>query len=116
MDVIFYDDARGREAAVEYLDRLERNGELMAIGMFEHATDLLGRYGSTIGMPFSRLIDRNRRVYELRFGDHRMGYIVHGGQAVLLHGWRKRTQRLDVREVARAATEAENWRARHPGA
>ena len=63
-----------------------------------------------IGMPgvqqqghsFSRLIDPKLRIWELRPGSQRIAYAAIAGDLVLLHAWRKQTQRLDRRAVRRA--------------
>ena len=53
-------------------------------------------------MPHDRIIDRRERLYELRFGNHRCAYAEVRGVVVLLHAWRKQTQKLDQREEATA--------------
>ena len=69
---------------------------------FERLLRLLSEHGPALGMPMARLINRGARLYELRFGDHRCAYVEDGGAIVLLHAWRKRTQKLDTREEQRA--------------
>ncbi len=91
----------------EYLLGLQRRGEKSALGTFERRLDLLGEHGSERGMPYSRMIDRRLRLYELRFGDHRVAYVQRGDKIVLLHAWRERSRKLDRREVNRARARLE---------
>lgn len=46
------------------------------------------------------MTNRRERLWELRFGNQRYAYAVVDGDVVLLHAWRKRTQKLDTREEA----------------
>lgn len=55
-----------------------------------------------MGRSFSRLIDPELRIWELRPGNHRIAYAAIAGELVLLHAWRKQTQRLDPRASVRA--------------
>lgn len=112
MELLYYSDGRGREPAALYLEGLERAGELSALATFGRVAELLSKHGVAIGMPYVRLIDRRARIYELRFGDHRVAFIVVDGDVVLLNGWRKRSQRLDASEAATAARLAGEWRER----
>ena len=61
-------------------------------------------------MPESRLIDPETRIFELRPGPHRIAYVEQRGVLVLLHAWRKRSQGLDRRELARAQANLNEWR------
>ena len=99
--VTYYSTADGTEPVSDYLDSLERNGEGVALGTFEHAVRLLAEFGVATGMPHVRMIHRKPRVWEIRFGDHRVGFVQEDDTIVLLRGWRKRSQKLDRRELER---------------
>lgn len=58
------------------------------------------------------MINRRERIWELRFGPHRMAYIVEEGLLILLTGWRKQSRQLDRQEAERAARAAADWRSR----
>ena len=98
----YWADARGREPVREYIEAIAAAGERSQVAAFERLLRLLFEHGPAIGMPMARLINSRPRLYELRFGDHRCAYAPDGETIVLLHAWRKRTQKLDVRETARA--------------
>ena len=55
-----------------------------------------------MGRSFSRLIDTELRIWELRPGNHRIAYAIIADELVLLHAWRKQTQKLDRRALRRA--------------
>ena len=107
--VRYYQTDRGREPVREYIDGLRRNDK-SAVNSFEYLLDLLETEGAPLGMPQDRMINRTERIWELRFGNHRCAYAIVNGLAVLLHAWRKRSQRLDSREEARAITRLRSLR------
>jgi hypothetical protein len=111
MDVVFYRDHRGAEQVVEYMMAARRTDDRSAAG-FRRLVEALQESGPPLGMPHDRLIDPRNRVFELRFGPHRVAYIEHAGRTVLLSAWRKRSQELDRLELARARARAADWRTR----
>ena len=112
-EVLNYEDRRGREPVDEYLAGLLRTGERTAAATLARHVALLEEHGANLGMPHARLIDRRLRLWELRPGDHRVAYAEHGDQIVLLHAWRKRSQKLDMRELRRARSTLADWMERH---
>ncbi|MYE32127.1 MAG: hypothetical protein F4X80_05630 [Chloroflexi bacterium] len=64
--------------------------------------DLLAEMGGLLGAPYSRMVDREVRLYELRAGAHRVAYVRQQDGYLLLHAWRKRTRKADERELRRA--------------
>jgi phage-related protein len=102
VDVDLYSDRRGRQPVAEYVMSAVRSGEAAVAAQLERLVDRLETAGPALGMPYSRMIDRSIRLYELRFGPHRVAYVEHEGRIVLLHAWRKRSQALDER-AARVA-------------
>jgi len=109
MRVIYFRDRRGREPVLEYLERLRRDGEQGLLPAYRRALELLADEGPAAGMPHVRMINPRARLYELRVRDHRVAFIVDGDTAVLLHAWRKRSQRLDRIEESRALDRAADW-------
>ncbi len=109
-EIDYFEDGRGGSPVAEYIEALLRAGEFSAVATFERRVILLSERGTALGMPYSRLIDRRLRMYELKFGDHRVAYVQQGARVVLLHAWRKRTQRLDQREATRARSRLQDLR------
>jgi phage-related protein len=105
--VEYHRDQAHREPVRDYIDGLRRAGDRSGAAGLERAARLLALHGPALRMPHARIIDRERRIYELRAGDHRAAYVQREGRFVLLHAWRKRTQRLDTREADRARRLAE---------
>lgn len=112
-EVIIYSNRRGKEQVSDYLRAVSRSGDGKALGQFGRVVELVEAEGIAIGLPHSRIIDRAGRLYELRFGNHRIAMAEHGGEIVLLNGWRKKSQKLDRQERDRALVKLEDWRQRH---
>ena len=111
--VDLYRDARGKEPVLDYIASVGRTRPAEAASI-ERYIDLLEEKGDRLGLPFARMIDANARLYELRPGAHRIAYGRHGGAYVLLHAWRKKSQKLDQKEANTARLRLESWRERHP--
>lgn len=107
----FYRDARGKEPVLEYIAGVGRVRAADAASIARYM-DLLENKGDRLGLPFARMIDANARLYELRPGAHRIAYGRHGGSYVLLHAWRKKSQKLDQGELRVARLRFESWRER----
>jgi phage-related protein len=107
-EIVLYADARGREPVLDYIERLAhtRPAEAAAI---ERYIDRLAEQAELLGMPSARIIDKGRRIYELRPGAHRIAYSQYGGRFVLLHAWRKKGQKLDRGEANIAASRLNDW-------
>ncbi|MYB40636.1 MAG: hypothetical protein F4X76_00280 [Chloroflexi bacterium] len=112
-DVLNYEDRRGREPVDEYVVGLLRTGQRTAAATLARHVALLEEHGANLGMPHARLIDRRSRLWELRPGSHRVAYAEHGDHIVLLHAWRKRSQKLDTRELQQARSRLADWMERH---
>ena len=112
-DVTLYTDARGREPVSEYIAELGRSRPAEAASIVRYV-DLLESKGERLQFPFASPIDKKERIFELRPGNHRVAYALHRGSYVLLHAWRKQTQKLDARQAARARRRLADWRRRHP--
>ena len=95
-----------------YIRSLLRAGDRSGAATIARHVALLEEHGANLGMPHSRLIDRDERIWELRPGNHRVAYAEHEEQIVLLHAWRKQSQRLDMSELERARNRLLDWRER----
>ena len=97
----------------EYIAKLGRSRPAEAASI-ERYIDLLEGKGERLQYPFASPIDKKERIFELRPGNHRVAYALHRGSYVLLHAWRKQTQKLDEREAGKARRRLADWRQRHP--
>ena len=85
-----------------YLAKLIRDGSSADATSIEHHVRLLQQFGPMLRMPYSRRIDKDNGIRELRAGDHRVAYARIGDTYILLHAWRKTTKRLSAKELKRA--------------
>ena len=68
--------------------------------------DLLKDYGHTLAMPHSRMVERG--LFELRIKGRqavRLFYVYNGEQAMILHGFIKKTTKTPRREIDVARTK-----------
>ncbi len=89
-------------------DRLEQwmaTLEKQTIAKILRTIDLLEQFGNQLGMPHSRKVDK--RLFELRVRgkqEVRLLYMFHKNQAVILHGFVKKSERIPNRDLDRART------------
>lgn len=94
MHITFFD-----EVLKLFINNLERPA---ATKVFR-TIDLLERFGSHLGMPHSKKIDRD--LFELRIHGHqeiRILYTFYKNNAVLLHGFVKKSEKIPLREMLTA--------------
>ena len=64
---------------------------------------LLQEFGVLLGMPHARPITGHRKLWELRAGSLRLLYFAHAGRRfVILHGFRKQSQKTPTQEIVSA--------------
>ena len=94
--VEFYIDARGRTPALEFMRSLPSRDRAALL----RAIDLLEEFGTALGLPHARPIEG---LWELRGGSGRLFYFAHTGRRlVILHGYRKKSQKAPQREIRMA--------------
>ena len=98
----YFATARGESPVGDYLSRLVQDGRSAEVANILHVIDLLSQMGGLLGAPYSRMLDRQARIYELRAGAHRIAYARQDDAYLLLHAWRKQTRKADERELNRA--------------
>ena len=100
--LVNYKDHRGREPVAEYIASVGRSGEASGLATIRRELEMLAAEGPMLGLPHEALILPRLGIRELRPGDHRIAYVGHAGEIVLLHASRKRAQKLDRQEARRA--------------
>jgi phage-related protein len=96
--VEFYTDDRGRIPAYEFIESLVPGGHAACL----RAIDPLARYGPRLTMPHARHVEG--KLWELRAGPGRLSYFLRMGRTfVILHAYRKASQRAPRREIETAA-------------
>ena len=94
--VEFYVDARGRSPVAEFLNALSIAERVEA----RNALRLLQEFGTLLGMPHARPLTGHRKLWELRAGPDRLLYFAFiDRRFVILHGFRKRTQKTPASEI-----------------
>ena len=101
-EVGYYATARGDRPVEAYIASLDRDGRAADAASLLHVIELLKDMGGLLGAPYARMLDRRLQMYELRAGAHRIAYVRRDDGYLLLHAWRKRSQKADEREVNRA--------------
>lgn len=97
--VELYVDGRGRCPVVEFLDTLPKAERVEA----RNALRLLQEFGTLLGMPHARPISGHRKLWGLRTGPNRLLYFAFVDRRfVILHGFRKRTQKTPNRDIETA--------------
>lgn len=93
----FYQDHRGQSPVLDFINGLPAQDR----ARIDLAIRLLEEFGTDLGMPHARPI--RDRIWELRPGGIRLLYFAYiNRQFVILHGFRKTTQRTPDRDIETA--------------
>lgn len=96
--IIYYNDSHGKEPVYEFIESLSPNAQAKVSNTF----DLLVLFGIRLGLPHVKKVT-GTDLWELRVlgGDNiRIFYIASTGrQFLLLHGFIKKTQKTDKKEL-----------------
>ncbi len=95
--VAFYQDHRGQSSVLDFINSLPAQDR----ARIDLAIRLLKEFGTELGMPHARPL--RDRIWELRPGGIRLLYFTYiNHQFVILHGFRKTTNRTPEREIETA--------------
>ncbi|MEH6943050.1 type II toxin-antitoxin system RelE/ParE family toxin [Bacillus sp. JJ722] len=112
-EVIFYEDDRGRSPVKEFLNELDNSAKknkqakqlLAKIALY---IEILESSGTRSGLPYTKHIGNG--IWELRPKDHRIFFFGwDGNKIVLLHSFRKETQKTPQKEIDLAEIEMKDW-------
>jgi len=93
-NIVFYVDHRGKCPPREFIEELP----VMEQAKIRNVLRLLQEFGSNLSMPHAKQI--KGKLWELRPGGVRLFYFAHiGQQFVILHGYRKQSQKAPDREI-----------------
>jgi phage-related protein len=94
--VEFYLDARGKNPVLEFINSLAPKERAVVLRVI----DLLEEYGTALRMPHARPVGD---LWELRAGAGRIFYVaIHKRRLLLLHGYRKQSQKAPQQEIEMA--------------
>jgi phage-related protein len=95
----FYEDHRGKSPVLDFINSLNPKDRAKVNNVLR----LLVEFGIDLGMPHARRIEG--RLWELRPGNNRLFY--HEQKFVILHDFRKRSDKTPAKEIATALRRLE---------
>lgn len=117
--VVFYEDASGVSELWDFLDDLLQRSSGSKDARIQHKQivyyiELLQRNGTRLPETIAKNIVED--IWELRPGDNRVFYFFFRDNTfVLLHHFRKKSQKTPQREINRAITERDDFLSRKGG-
>lgn len=115
-NIEFYSTADGTSELWNFLDDLQQKALTNKDARIQHKQiaqyiQLLQDHGTRLGKNITKNVDED--IWELRPGNNRVFYFFHRDNTyVLLHHFRKKTQKTPRREIERAKAERDDWIAR----
>jgi phage-related protein len=112
----FYSTADGTSELWDFLDDLQQRSIKSKDARIQHKQiamyiQLLEDHGTQLGENITKHLEEN--IWELRPGNNRVLYFYHKDDTyVLLHQFRKKTQKTPRREIEKAKAERDDWIAR----
>ena len=110
-EIIYYKTPQGRSPVSEFINSLEVNAKSKIIDTF----DLLTEFGIKLGAPHAKKLS-GTELWELRIlgsDSLRIFYIsVSGKKFLLLHGFKKKTQKTDIKEIKTAVKRFQDYKIR----
>lgn len=111
--IVFYRDCKGDSEVEAFLDKLAEQATVskdarIQLKQVSLCIQLLSELGTRIGEKITRHIDDG--IWELRPGKNRVLYFYFQDDTfVLLHSFRKKTQKTPKKEIAKAKRERADW-------
>ena len=109
----FYEKQNGESDVWDFLESLRIKSETNKDARIQYKQivfyiDLLARSGTNLPPNITKHIEED--IWELRPGNNRVFYFYHNQQAyVLLHHFRKKSQKTPKREIIRAKAERDDY-------
>ena len=113
--VRFYDDANGNKPLLAFLEDLRKRDRIL------HKLVVAGikklEESERHGPPLTALVDQQEVLFELRIGGKTIARVFfffgQGQELILTHGYVKKQQKVDARELERARSYQKDWKQRH---
>jgi phage-related protein len=112
----FYSDVNGESELWQFLDDLQQRAAKSKDARIQHKQivtyiQLLEDHGTYLGENITKHLDED--IWELRPGNNRVLYFFYRDDTfVLLHQFRKKTQKTPPRQIAKAKSERDDWLSR----
>lgn len=97
MKVTYYQTARGGRPVCDYLEALQDRERARVKALIDYLSEAV-----TLKEPHAKKIVGYPGLFELRSGAYRIFYCYHQGMIVLLHAFRKKTEKTPAREIETA--------------
>jgi phage-related protein len=115
--ILFHEDVRGYSEFGSFIAELQEKAETdkrskLLLKKIIYCINILKVGGTRAGEKFTKHIDG--KLWELRADDHRVFFFMwDGNHIVLLHSFRKESQKTPQLEIEKAKREMEDWARRH---
>ncbi len=115
-EIEFYETRDGVSELWQFLDDLRQKAETSKDARIQHSQiafyiQLLQDHGTRLGEKITKHLEED--IWELRPGNNRVLYFYFKENTfVLLHQFRKKTQKTPRREIEKAKAERDDWLAR----
>ncbi|HEX5037933.1 MAG TPA: type II toxin-antitoxin system RelE/ParE family toxin [bacterium] len=98
MQVAYYQTARGDLPVRSYIDALPEVERAKVMALIDYLSEAV-----VLREPHAKKINGYPGLFELRPGPHRVFYCYHGDTIVLLHAFRKKSDKTPIRELETAS-------------
>lgn len=111
--ILFYENAKGQSEIWTFLENLRRKSATNKDARIQYkqallSIELLQNNGTMLPDSITKHITEN--IWELRPGNNRIFYFCHeDNNFILLHSFRKKTQKTPRREIKKAKAERDDY-------
>ena len=114
-DIIFYEDKKGSSPVYDYLSKLkstDNKDSRIKANKIQDYIQALSEYGTWIGEPYIKHLDGE--IWELRPLRDRILFAAWNGDSfILLHHFKKKSQKTPIREIKKAQNEYSDFKRRY---
>jgi phage-related protein len=115
--ILFYEDAQGfcpfesHKAELDEKAKTDKNARIM-LKKIVYCLELIQEAGTRAGEKFTKQIEGE--LWELRVSEERVFFFLwNGNHIVLLHSFRKETNKTPKAEIEKAKREMDDWKRRY---
>ncbi|HEY6284696.1 MAG TPA: type II toxin-antitoxin system RelE/ParE family toxin [Ktedonobacteraceae bacterium] len=113
--VRFYHDVDGNKPLLAFLEDLRTRDRILHKLVVARIRKL--EEGERHGSPLTALVDQHEVLFELHIGGKNIARVFfffgQGQELILTHGYIKKQQKVDARELERARSYKKDWEQRH---
>lgn len=110
--VEFYFNEKGELPAKEYFDAVDRQVKIKLLALVKY----IAEEGRLFDEGKFRIVDKNEKIYEFKPMAHRFfNFFYEGKKIVLTNAYRKKSQKVNHKELVRAVTLKKDYESRVKG-